>query len=167
MDYRVKVMNVPSVTDTVRKRHRARVNGLQFGWSDKLNAVVSEPASEKQVRSFRQARGYLIIDAVSGDLVSEPDRIEAHAPDNKPAKTGPQSPPTPERLGRTADDVWLEEFIARYQAAGDTTRQRINKDELTRALRALKVNVESDQTKDDLRSTLDQILAERASAPQE
>lgn len=156
MDYRVKITNVPSVEDMVKRKNRANVNGLRFGWSDKLNATVSEPASEAQVRSFRQARGYVIIDAVSGDLISEPDTVQVRTHEDDREAPQPQK-----QVARDPNDVAVEEFIERYEAATESGRERFNKDELQRALRHLKVQVGPDATKPDLRVMLDEILAER------
>lgn len=157
MDYRVKIVNVPSVEDMVKRKNRANVNGLRFGWSDKMDAVVSEPASEAQVRSFRQARGYVIVDAVSGDIISEPDPIEVRTHEEPAAAPAPQ-----EQIARDPNDVTIEEFLARYEEASEKGRERFNKDELHRALRHLKVQTGPDATKADLRAMLDEILAERA-----
>lgn len=158
MDYRVKVVNVPSVADLVKRKNRAKVNNLRFGWSDKLEAVVSEPASEAQVRSFRQARGYVIIDAMSGDIISEPDPVQVRTHEEDP----PAPPKAQEQVARDPNDVTIEEFLTRYEEASEKGRERFNKDELHRALRHLKVQTGPDATKADLRVMLDEILAERA-----
>ncbi|RTH01178.1 hypothetical protein CSW50_09760, partial [Thermus scotoductus] len=62
MDYRVKVVNVPSVMDAVRKGKRLRVNGVLFGYSDKFGAVVSEPVDMTTAELFRRVPGYAVID---------------------------------------------------------------------------------------------------------
>ncbi|WP_152607306.1 hypothetical protein [Thermus sp. 2.9] len=89
MDYRVKVVGVPSVLDAVKKGQRVKVNGILFGWSDKFGAVVSEPVSLKQVEPFRQVPGYAVIDATTGDLITPPVAAVRPTPRRKRAWAPP------------------------------------------------------------------------------
>ncbi|MDW8358103.1 MAG: hypothetical protein RMK63_09370 [Thermus sp.] len=147
MDYRVKVVGVPSVLDAVKKGQRVKVNGILFGWSDKFGAVVSEPVSLKQVEPFRQVPGYAVIDATTGDLITPP--VAAVAP-NPTEETG--LGPSP------AEKDWLEAFRARYRSMSPSAKARLPKEELKRALEALQVVAPEEASKEDLVRLLDEAL---------
>jgi hypothetical protein len=146
MDFRVKVVNAPSVADAVRRRGKCVVNGLLFGFSDKLGAVVSEPANAAHVEPFRRVPGYVIVDAVSGDLVSEPEPVKVTTEKTESRPTDP-------------DAAWLESFATRFAEASEAQRERIGNDEYKRALRQLKVAFDPEAKKADLIALVAEALA--------
>lgn len=147
MDYRVKVVNVPSVMDAVRKGKKLRVNGVLFGYSDKFGAVVSEPVDMRTAELFRRVPGYAVIDAVTGDLITPP---VADVEPNPTEETGLE--PT------TAETDWLEAFKERYRGLSPSGKARVPKEELRKALEALKVVAPEEASKEDLIRLLDEAL---------
>lgn len=147
MDYRVKVVNVPSVVDAVRKHGHTRVNGVTFGWSDKFSAVVSEPIDLKRVEPFRRVPGYAVIDAVTGDLITPP---VADVQPNPTEETGLEAP--------TAEKDWLEAFKARYRGLTHSGKARLPKEDLRKALEALRVAVPEETPKEEMIRILDEAL---------
>ncbi|AYJ74839.1 hypothetical protein CSW25_07030 [Thermus scotoductus] len=147
MDYRIKVVNVPSVLDAVRKGQRVRVNGVMFGYSDRFGAVVSEPVDMKAVEAFRRVPGYAVIDAQTGDLISPP---VADVEPNPTEETGLEP--------SGAEKDWLEAFRERYRTLSHSGKARLPKEELRKALEALKVVAPEDAAKEDLIRLLDEAL---------
>ncbi len=161
MDFRVKITDVPSVRDHVAQHGKCLVNNLLFGFSDKLGAIVSEPANHAQVEAFRRIPGYVIIDANTGDLISTPEQLvlpgELEAP---PAEEPPPLPAPPEKRRLKGEDSWLKDFKKRF--AVESKRQNIEPDEYRRALSALNVVTNMEQTKDELIALLIEALAQPA-----
>ena len=160
MDLRVKLVNVPSVLDMVRRHGRAQVNGLRFGYSDKLGAYVSEEASHAEVESFRRVPGYVIIDAHDGSLVSEPERVILRAQDDG------QEDPELRKLPMNPEEEWLNAFTERFKATPKNAHRKLDNDELKRALRASNVVVNGELKKGDLVTLFAETIGEKAETDQ-
>ena len=157
MDRRVKLVDVPSVRDAVRKNGRAHVNGLRFGYSDKLGAIVSEEASNAEVESFRRVPGYVIIDSQTGDLLSEPEKIVIRK-DVEVDEEASREPQAQMDVG----EALLAEFTAQFKAASPAEREEIKNDEYKRALTLAKVNVTGKPDKAGLISLFSEYVGEDA-----
>lgn len=162
MDYRIKVIeNGParSVIDAVRraKTGSTRVNGITFGESEKFGGVVSAPINARRTEPFRRVPGYLVIDADSGTILSEPHKIVLPTPN----PNSDQNPKKIERPARDTEAMWLERFIYEYQNADELTRAGIGRDRFKRALRAAGIPFEVDADNHALRAQFDAHLAAR------
>ena len=157
MDLRVKLVGVPSVRDAVRKNGRATVNGLRFGFSDKLGAVVSEEANHAEVESFRRVPGYVIIDAQTGDLISEPEKIVVRNDGE-----GDGEPREETKLPTDPDEEYLKTFTETFKEASKGAREKINNDEYRRALGLSKVVVPGEAKKEDLIKLFSQAIGEQS-----
>jgi len=154
MDYVVKVVDAPSIIDGVMKHGRQTVNNLKFGRSDKFDGVVSEPANAEEISIFRLMPGFVILDSHTGSIVSEPPRIPIQIPNEEKQETETQAqvpPPT------DPDEEWFKGFKERF-LKNESSRKRLGKDELRRAVTLLKVNVDPEADKAALTSTILEVL---------
>jgi hypothetical protein len=141
MDYVIKIAGHPATAlahGITSAGGSAECNGLKFGWSDKLQGVVSQPCTLAQAEMFEGVAGFQVLDAITKELVretSDPSEEVATldedldlsedlgssgaadgdggAPQNQGGEG--QTPPT--------DEQWLEGFITTFTALTPEVRR--------------------------------------------
>ncbi|WP_027894444.1 hypothetical protein [Calidithermus chliarophilus] len=179
MDYRIKAVDVPSLEDAIIRKGQkdVSVNGLLFGYSDRLQAIVSQPCREADCESFLRAGGYVVIDAVTGEEKATKPRNAAvdveeavRAELKRQAEERQKALDAQRAAGGDAHAAYAAEFKKKWDSLpdGEARKAKFGKDELLRAATALKLAVPnpSEATKAQLVELIGAFYADEAQRAQ-
>ncbi len=153
MNYVIKA--IPDMPTTralihgVKRDRKHLLNNITFGFSDKLNGVISETLTLADAEPFMSLEGFQLIDISDGTVVREGQNVMVA---ELPTQDVPEeifTNPLNDNKG-SADEAWLEDFKADLLSKSEGALKFVPKDELKRALGILKISYSPDAKQGDL-----------------